>query len=162
MRVSHIDANDGGCVAFENECMYLLRKSLVNSEPKTAKQKEQNKSRKKQKRYRQLSSLKPSFSSCSNILLFFPPNRATRTLKRIMLLELHRLKFCLYALPSFGIGLRFHPLRRKSFAVSVKALGTGGDMWLRGEDVLAGLAFKVSLAFSGLVSRIAIGVLVLL
>lgn len=79
-----------------------------------------------------------------------------------MLLEVHRCEFCLYALPSFGVRLRFHPLRRKSLGVSVEALGAGGDGWLRSEGVFAGLAFKVSLAFRRLVSRIAVGILVLL
>ena len=60
-----------------------------------------------------------------------------------MLLELHRLKFGLYALPSFGIGLRFNPLRRKSLGVSVEALGASGDVRLRRELVIAGLAVEV-------------------
>lgn len=79
-----------------------------------------------------------------------------------MLLEIHSRKFCLNALPSFGIWLRFHTLRRKSLRVSVEALGASGDVWLRGELVVAGLAVEVSLACGGLVSRIAVRILVLL
>ena len=80
-----------------------------------------------------------------------------------MLLELHRLNFLLYALPGFGIELRFHPLRGKSLALSVGALGAAGECsWLRGEGVLAGSALIVNLEPPGLVSRITVGVLVLL
>lgn len=123
-----------------------LRKSLGNSEPKTAKTKRAKQNQKRPKTDISFLRLNLHFHRVliSSVLSLLAERQGHR--KRIALLELHRLQLCLYALPSFGIGLGFHPLRRKSLGVSVEALGAGGDIWLRGEDVIARLAFKVSLA----------------
>lgn len=59
--------------------------------------------------------------------------------------------------------MRFHPLRRKSLTLSAGALGAAGEVpWLCAEGVLAGRATEVMLVSAGLVSRVAVGVLVLL
>lgn len=125
----------------------ILRKSLGNSEPKTAKTKRAKQNQKRPKTDI-ISFLRLNLHFhrviISSVLSLLAERQGHR--KRIVLLELHRLQLCLYALPSFGIRLRFHSLRRKSLGVSVEALGAGGDVWLRGEDVIARLAFKVSLA----------------